>query len=84
MNSRLITCTLTCLVGLATVAEACPTCKLALGHGAEHSQQAYAYSILFMMTMPFLIMSGWALFVIRSVHRPIHNEGIEDAGQSKA
>ncbi len=63
-----------CLAGLLLLllgsnAEACPTCKLALEGGTDHSQQGYAMSILFMMSMPFLIFSGWTIFVVRSIYK---------------
>lgn len=58
-----------CLLLLVSTADACPTCKLALEGGSNHSQQGYAYSILFMMMMPFLIAAAWTLFIFRAIRR---------------
>lgn len=64
-----------CLLVLVTsVCEACPTCKLALANGSDHSQQGYAYSIMFMISMPFLIALGWTIFVIKAVR---HNRKLQ-------
>ena len=45
------------------LAMACPTCKDGL-HG-DGTAFAYAFSILFMMAMPFVIMSFWIVTIIR-------------------
>ena len=45
------------------IAAACPTCKDGL-HG-DGTAFAYAVSILFMMAMPFVIMSFWIVTIIR-------------------
>ena len=45
------------------LATACPTCKDGLH--ADGTAFAYAVSILFMMAMPFLIMSFWIFTIIR-------------------
>lgn len=71
MNLRLINVRISilffcCLLLMVSTADACPTCKLAL-EGTDHGQQGYAYSIMFMMTMPFLIALGWTLFIWRSL-----------------
>ena len=42
---------------------ACPTCKGALHDNGVAT--GYAISILFMMTMPFLIMAFWAVMIYR-------------------
>ena len=41
-------------------AQACPTCKQALAEGGNHANvvRGYFWSILFMMSMPFLILAG--------------------------
>ena len=45
------------LVGMA---DACPTCKQAVAEGSNHANvvRGYFWSILFMMSMPFLILTG--------------------------
>ena len=50
-----------CFVALfAMLAEACPTCKDGLAGDPARANVArgYAWSILFMMSMPFSILSG--------------------------
>ena len=42
---------------------ACPTCKDGLH--ADGSAAAYAMSILFMMGMPFVILSCWVTTIVR-------------------
>lgn len=44
-------------------AMACPTCKDGLS--GDGSAAAFAFSILFMMAMPFVIMTGWVITIIR-------------------
>ena len=46
-----------------SLAVACPTCKDGLH--ADGTALAYAVSILFMMAMPFVIMSFWIVTIIR-------------------
>ena len=54
------------LVGLNCVAadsvHACPTCKDSLHNGVA---VGYAISILFMMGMPFVILSFWVVTIVR-------------------
>ncbi len=42
--------------------QACPTCKDGLSSGLAFG---YAFSILFMMGMPFAIFSFWAITIVR-------------------
>jgi hypothetical protein len=48
------------LLILASLADACPTCKQAVTEGGNHEStvQGYFWSIIFMMSMPFLIFGG--------------------------
>lgn len=56
---------------IASVAAACPTCKEGLAQNDPHGQSlaaGYYYSILFMMSMPYIVLSTFlsvAYFVIR-------------------
>lgn len=54
-----------CLLQLAlpNVVLACPTCKGGLHN--DGTAFAYACSILFMMAMPFVILSFWVTTIIR-------------------
>ncbi|MBL8827634.1 MAG: hypothetical protein JNM18_11710 [Planctomycetaceae bacterium] len=55
----------------ATVAEACPTCKEALKSQAKYGNlpQAYMWSILFMMSMPFLLLGSFGAYIYVLCHR---------------
>ena len=53
-------------------AVACPTCKDGLAQNDPHGQAmaaGYYYSILFMMSMPFIILTTLGSFAYRSVKR---------------
>ena len=57
---------------LAAVAQACPTCKDAIAGEDPHHQnmvQGYFYSILFMMSMPFLLIGGFSSYMYLEVRR---------------
>ena len=58
-------------LGLAAAAEACPTCKDTLAHSGDGASVArgYAWSIMFMMSMPFLILSGLGSYFYYEVRR---------------
>ena len=60
------------LVGLfASVGEACPTCKDGLGNNAN-LVNGYGWSIIFMMSMPFLIffgLGGYFYYEVRKANR---------------
>ncbi|MCH7727969.1 MAG: hypothetical protein IH991_16055 [Planctomycetes bacterium] len=58
-----------CLL-LQTVAMACPTCQAGL-EGAEHEniKRGYFWSILFMMSMPFLIFIGMGIYFYLKVRK---------------
>lgn len=63
VRGRVGLCLLALIVvaGFAGVADACPTCKDSLAHTDPASQalvRGYFWSILFMMSMPFLILTG--------------------------
>lgn len=46
---------------------ACPTCKQAIASDSSNIDQGFALSIMFMITMPFLIACGWTYFIVKSV-----------------
>jgi hypothetical protein len=63
-----------CLLALLAVADivlACPTCKDALGHDPATANLArgYAYSILFMLSMPPLILGSLCAYFYWEVRR---------------
>jgi uncharacterized membrane protein len=60
------------LVGIASVASACPTCKDGIAQNDPQHQSlvaGYFYSIIFMMSMPFIILTSFGTFAYRSVRR---------------
>lgn len=65
-GKRVLPIVLISMIGLqligTDVAVACPTCKDSL---ASETAFGYAVSILFMMGMPFLIFSLWAIAIMR-------------------
>ena len=67
---------------LANVASACPTCKAGLEHG-DLAQQKYAsgfyYSILFMMSMPFVILGTFGSFAYYSLRKAQTSDSQPDA-----
>lgn len=79
MIKRLITNRpLACGLALAIVAFlagdafACPTCKEGIAENDPHAQSmaaGYYYSILLMMSMPFIILTTFGSFAYRSVKR---------------
>ncbi|MCH2177965.1 MAG: hypothetical protein MK106_04095 [Mariniblastus sp.] len=63
---------LVCFLTLALfcdVATACPTCKEGMHN---QSASAFAMSILFMMSMPFLILGGWVFAIYRMRKNMLH------------
>ena len=56
----------------AEAASACPTCREGLAENDPHGQSmaaGYYYSILFMMSMPFIILTTFGSVCYRSVKR---------------
>jgi hypothetical protein len=59
------------VMGLASVASACPSCQAALA-GDEHQgdlARGIYYSILFMMSMPFAIVGTFGTMAYRAIKR---------------
>jgi len=63
----------TLLIGLiSSAASACPTCQNAIAENDPNSQSVaagYFYSILFMMSMPFLILGTFGSAAYFSIRR---------------
>lgn len=57
--------------GLTSVASACPTCKEALAGDPVHESmvRGYFYSIIFMMSMPFLIFTGLSTYFFLEIRK---------------
>jgi uncharacterized membrane protein len=67
----------------ADAALACPTCKEGVAQNDPHYQSmaaGYYYSILFMMSMPFIILTTFGSFAYRSVKRA---QAQRDAAQQR-
>ncbi|HVW39230.1 MAG TPA: hypothetical protein VHB99_18065 [Pirellulales bacterium] len=50
-------------------AEACPMCKTALGSNAQHFINAWGASIVFMLSMPFLLVGSFSVYMYVLVRR---------------
>jgi len=57
---------------IASVAAACPTCKEGLAQNDPHGQSlaaGYAYSVLFMMSMPYIVLCTFGSVAYFSIRR---------------
>jgi hypothetical protein len=71
---------------LVNTADACPTCKVALGShdkGQGDVVSAYMYSILFMMAMPFTLVAafgGYLYYIVRRARQeaPVKAEDVHE------
>ena len=63
-----VLCVLCCF---ASVASACPTCKEAMAGDPVHESmvRGYFYSIIFMMSMPFVIFTALSTYFFLEVRR---------------
>lgn len=78
-RGRRVTTALVALLSIATVlsiasmAQACPACKQALAStehaGSADPIQGFMWSILFMMSMPFLLLGGFGTYLWYIVRR---------------
>jgi heme/copper-type cytochrome/quinol oxidase subunit 2 len=77
-----VVCFSLALVALAAgVATACPTCKDSLAHDPASANlvRGYAYSILFMLSMPPLIFSGLSVYFYWEVRKAKAREAAKTA-----
>ena len=77
-------CTLLGLVLCAQIAQACPTCKDSI---TENYVQAYGWSIMFMMSMPFLIfgsLAGYFYYEVRKARKQRAEVSVEATDMSPA
>ena len=49
--------------------QACPTCKDTLGANGQRWAEGFYWSILFMLTMPALLVGGWGWYLYRALGR---------------
>lgn len=79
---------LVALLLLADAALACPTCKdnMAADPDSANLVRGYFWSILFMMSMPFLILAGlssyfyWEIRKARAQQRAMIEAGLKSSG----
>jgi uncharacterized paraquat-inducible protein A len=67
---------------LASVAAACPTCKDGLAQNDPHGQSiaaGYAYSVIFMMTMPYMLLCTMGSLAYLSIRRARQSQLTEQA-----
>jgi hypothetical protein len=73
------------LFGAADAAWACPNCKEGLAQNDPHGQSiaaGYYYSILFMLSMPFIIITTFGAFAYRSVKKAQAQHDAADANEA--
>lgn len=66
---RIIVTSLLLTAFAATMVDACPTCKEGLNNDGGNMIQGYFWSIIFMMSMPFLILGGLSSMFYLDVRR---------------
>ncbi len=70
MRCAIVVAVLVLMLWTSSEALACPTCKEGLNDPASQAMAAgYFYSILFMMSMPFLILGTFGSFAYRSIRK---------------
>ena len=78
------------LLVFAQVAEACPNCKNGMSSNetqAKNMAAGYYYSILFMLSMPFLIFSsfsGWMYLAVRRARAEREEQASAEGSDSHA
>jgi len=71
----------------AGVAAACPTCKDGVAaNDPEHAHmvKGYFYSILFMMGMPYLLLTSFGLYMYREVRKARARDAAKAAAEAAA
>ncbi|QDU31640.1 hypothetical protein ETAA8_68000 [Anatilimnocola aggregata] len=69
------------LLLVAGLAQACPTCKdqMAADPAAYNIARGYFWSVLFMLSMPILIITGLGSYFYWEVRRAYARQAIEEA-----
>jgi len=81
MASALALAVITVAALFAGEALGCPTCKDGIAESdpaAQRMAAGYFYSILFMMSMPFVILGTFGTVVYRSIRRARIDQSIDD------
>lgn len=68
-------------VAATSLADACPTCKESINEHGGNLVQGYFLSIIFMMSMPFLIFGGMSTMFYLDVRRA---RRLQDAANQSA
>ena len=63
------------------VAQACPTCKESVAENGGNLVRGYFWSIVFMMSMPFLIVAGLGTMFYLDVRRAQRNKNETSQGR---
>ncbi|MCP4193258.1 MAG: hypothetical protein GY768_21820 [Planctomycetaceae bacterium] len=60
MKFKTLIIAIACVLVITAACQACPTCKQGIAEGGDHEQivRGYFWSILFMMSMPFVIFTS--------------------------
>lgn len=85
MNRRQTAATLAAaalMLSWTAAAEACPMCKAALGTNADRFIHAWGLSIVFMLSMPFLLVSSFSLYMYYLVRRARAEQAAKEAAAS--
>ena len=68
-NARTTVFSLLIALIFASVVHACPTCKEAVSENGGNLVQGYFWSIIFMMSMPFIILASLSTMFYLDVRR---------------
>ena len=83
MNIRSTILALVVVFAAASFLHACPTCKEGLNEDGGNLIRGYFWSIIFMMSMPFLILTGLSTMFYLDVRRARKRQ-LSEAGLSAA
>lgn len=72
------------LLALCSVASACPTCKEGIGGDESNVKEGYFWSIIFMMSMPFLIFAGLGTYFFLLVWKSRRNRAAAELARAEA
>jgi len=73
------------VLSISAVAAACPTCGEALGNDPHHQQRVagFAYSIVFMMSVPYLLIGSFGSYAYFITRRARNAEKSQPPGENE-
>jgi hypothetical protein len=77
-------CLMLAIATAPSVAAACPMCKAALASNGGDLVSGFFYSILFMLSMPFLILGGLSSYLYLLVRRARAEQQLASGGAAVA